>query len=113
MAHEAAAVQGSGVHLTYRRSTCQLGLSPLSPVSAHTPHLGSVVGKTARGGACPGTTLPTATADDVRSAVLAERNPKGPTLGSTYRDCSYGQSLVNARNSLVPDIVELPCQGST
>ncbi|KAL4430187.1 hypothetical protein ABPG77_004969 [Micractinium sp. CCAP 211/92] len=72
-----------------------------------------IVGKTPRGGACPGTTLPATTADDVRSVVLPERNPKGVTLGSTYRDCSYGQSLVNARNSMVPEIVELPCQGST
>ncbi|KAL4434126.1 hypothetical protein ABPG75_000567 [Micractinium tetrahymenae] len=70
-------------------------------------------GRDASGAVCPGTALPSNTADEVRATVLQEANPAGITVGSTYNQCSYGKSRLTAQNSLVTDTLVLPCQGET
>lgn len=77
------------------------------------PRHSAVSGRDASGAACPGTSLPSNTADKVRATVLQEANPSGVTVGSTYNKCSYGKSRLTAQNSLVADTLMLPCQGET
>lgn len=63
--------------------------------------------------ACPGTSLPTTSVDAVKQTMFAEANPSGITVGSTYNQCSYGKTRLTAANSMVADIVQLPCSGNT
>jgi len=66
----------------------------------------------ASGAACPGTQLPAFTVDQVKQAVFAEASVNGSsTVGGTFTQCSHGKSPMNAQNSMVADLVELPCSG--
>lgn len=44
--------------------------------------------------------------------MFAELNPRGPAVGGTFSQCSYGKSRLTL-NSQVVDKVELPCNGPT
>lgn len=72
-----------------------------------------IVAATSDGQACPGTQLPSLSAEQVRRVVLEESNPGGATVGSTYRQCSHGKTRLTAANSLVADPVRLPCNGTS
>lgn len=65
------------------------------------------------GTACTNTAIPSTTAAQVRKAVFQELNPGGVTVGSTYNKCSYGKTKLTQANSLVADVVKLPCNGTT
>lgn len=67
----------------------------------------------AQGRACPGTQLPRFKLPQIRAAIFQEANPRGVTVGSTFNRCSYGKSKLTTGNSLVAEVVELPCQATT
>ncbi len=66
-----------------------------------------------RGAACPGMQLPKRGTADIKKAVFAESNPSSPTVGSTFNQCSFGTTRLNTSNSIVTDLVTLPCNGTT
>ena len=73
----------------------------------------AVAAVTPSGASCPGTQPPPLTADELRGVVLAEASPNATTVGSTFNQCSFGKTKLTANNSLVTDVVELPCSGTT
>ncbi len=44
--------------------------------------------------------------------MFQELNPGGVTVGSTFNKCSYGKTKLTQANSLVADLVKLPCSGT-
>ncbi|KAL4439954.1 hypothetical protein ABPG75_002955 [Micractinium tetrahymenae] len=70
-----------------------------------------IAGVDASGAACPNTALPKYSAADIKKAVFEELNPGGTTVGSTFNRCSFGKSRLTMTNSLVADLVKLPCAG--
>lgn len=65
------------------------------------------------GAACPGTSLPRMGVAAVRRSVFAELNPRGPTVGALFNQCSLGTTAINMNNSAVADMVWLPCGTAT
>ena len=61
---------------------------------------------------CNGISLPKFTSKQVAAAVFAEVSPNKATVGSTFSRCSYGKTKLTMATSLVPDLVELPCNGN-
>ncbi|EFN52721.1 hypothetical protein CHLNCDRAFT_138258 [Chlorella variabilis] len=72
----------------------------------------AVASRQPNGSACPATGLPKFNVSQDRRAVFAELNPRGPAVGGTFSQCSYGKSRLTL-NSQVVDKVELPCNGPT
>ena len=74
----------------------------------------AVAARAPDGSACPGTELPRSTADDVRRTVFAAAAaPGAATVGGLYAACSAGATRINPGNSLVANLVELPCSGTS
>lgn len=46
-------------------------------------------------------------------AVFEESNRRGATVGSIFRRCSFGKTLLTAQNSRVTRVVDLPCNGTS
>jgi len=87
---------------------------PLTPSLPHCPLCPAVAPLDTSGGACPGTQPPRLSAEQVRAVVFQERAPAGATtLSSMYNGCSYNKTRLTMRNSLVADMVYLPCYNTT
>ena len=94
------------------------GFQAALPPNPHTctlpPPRPAVYAQTAGGAACPGTTLPTVNAPMVRQVVFPELAISGTsTVGALFNRCSYQKTRLNSTNSLVTDVVRLPCSGTT
>ena len=102
--------------------SCPLGLSagasscrpsPAIPCTLP-PAAPAVYAQSAEGAACPGTTLPTLSSPLVRQVVFAELAPSGrASVGALFNRCSYQKTQLNTTNSVVTEIVSLPCTGTT
>ena len=85
---------------------------PPDPCRRRRPSRLAVATKTETGAACPGTSLPKFGVDAVKKAVFEQANPTGATVGGTYNKCSSGRTTLTPANSLVAEVVELPCNGT-
>ena len=87
---------------------------PLSPPRAPPapPPASAVAAAASDGSACPGSGPVQATAAQVRSAVFAESNPGGATVGGTFDRCSFGKTKLTAASSRVAEIATIPCNGT-
>ena len=84
-----------------------------SPCPLLPPASLAVALKQANGAACAGTSLPKFSTAAVRKTVFAELNPTGATVGGSFAKCSNQRSRLTQANSLVAEVVSLPCSGTT
>ena len=77
----------------------------------------SAVARTAANGRktyCRNTSAPTLNTAEMRRQVFEDEAPPGQvSVGSTYNTCSHGRLRLTQQNSAVPEVVELPCAGTT
>ncbi|EFN55656.1 hypothetical protein CHLNCDRAFT_57838 [Chlorella variabilis] len=73
-----------------------------------------IAGITPAGNACVPTAAPVNISKPaVERVVFQEGNSRRATVASTFNLCSYGKTRLTRKNSLVSDLVQLPCKGST
>ncbi|KAL4858282.1 Autolysin [Chlorella vulgaris] len=110
--NERAATYKDGLLAAAATGSAPRGSNPLIPADLSIIVI-PIAGLTAEGAACMPTPVPALTKAAVQRMVFKAADSQAMTVDQTYNMCSYGKTKVTPQNSMVTDVVKLPCSGTS